>query len=127
MMVAEVVTGPYISSSTGIIQRIAQDQRIGPEENHGNACIPQQSQMINDTLEIIIYKFAYLMVCHQYVADHTCRSHEHTRQSVNRSEIDMKRKTCDIRTWEKHVFLDTFSTNIDTLVYRFTSVSKPAA
>jgi hypothetical protein len=36
--------------------------------------------------------------------------------SVNRSQIDIKRKTFDIRTWkEKHLFLDTSSTNIDTL------------
>jgi hypothetical protein len=33
--------------------------------------------------------------------------------------MDMKRKTRDIRTWKKkkkHLFLDTSSTNIDTLV-----------
>jgi hypothetical protein len=30
--------------------------------------------------------------------------------------MDMKRKTCDIRTWKKHLFLDVSSTNIDTLV-----------
>jgi hypothetical protein len=28
----------------------------------------------------------------------------------------MKRKTCDIRNWKKHLFLDIFSTNTDTLV-----------
>jgi hypothetical protein len=30
--------------------------------------------------------------------------------------MDIKRKTCDIRTWKKHLFLDISSTNIDTLV-----------
>jgi hypothetical protein len=30
--------------------------------------------------------------------------------------MDMKRKTYDIRTWEKHLFLDVSSTNIDTHV-----------
>jgi hypothetical protein len=30
--------------------------------------------------------------------------------------MDIKRKTRDIRTWEKHLFLDISSTNIDTLV-----------
>jgi hypothetical protein len=29
--------------------------------------------------------------------------------------MDIKRKTCDIRTWKKHLFRDIFSTNIDTL------------
>jgi hypothetical protein len=36
--------------------------------------------------------------------------------SVNRSPMEMKRKTCDIRTWESILFLDITSTNIDTLV-----------
>jgi hypothetical protein len=35
--------------------------------------------------------------------------------SVNRSQMDMKRETCDIRTWE-HLFLDISSTSTDTLV-----------
>jgi hypothetical protein len=30
--------------------------------------------------------------------------------------MDIKRKTCDIRTREKHLFLDISSTGIDTLV-----------
>jgi hypothetical protein len=30
--------------------------------------------------------------------------------------MDIKRKTCDIRTWKKHLFLDISSTNIDTRV-----------
>jgi hypothetical protein len=30
--------------------------------------------------------------------------------------MDIKSKTCDIPTWEKHLFLDIFSTNSDTLV-----------
>jgi hypothetical protein len=37
------------------------------------------------------------------------------RESVNRSQIDIKRKTCDIRTWKRHLLLDISSTNIDTL------------
>jgi hypothetical protein len=36
-------------------------------------------------------------------------------ESVNGSKMDIKRKTCDIRTWGK-MFLDISSTNIDTLV-----------
>jgi hypothetical protein len=37
-------------------------------------------------------------------------------ESVNRSRIDIKRKTCDIRTWKKHWFLDISTINIDALV-----------
>jgi hypothetical protein len=36
--------------------------------------------------------------------------------SVNRSQMGIKCKTCDIRTWGEHLFLDIFSTNFDTLV-----------
>jgi hypothetical protein len=36
--------------------------------------------------------------------------------SVNATQIDIKSKTCNIQTWEKHSFQDVFSTNIDTLV-----------
>jgi hypothetical protein len=37
------------------------------------------------------------------------------RASVSRSLTNIKRKTCDIRTWRKHLFLDISSANIDTL------------
>jgi hypothetical protein len=37
-------------------------------------------------------------------------------ESVNRSQMDIKRKTSDIRTWEKHLFLDISSSNSDTLI-----------
>jgi hypothetical protein len=30
--------------------------------------------------------------------------------------MGIKRKTCNIRTWKKKIFLDISSTNIDTLV-----------
>jgi hypothetical protein len=30
--------------------------------------------------------------------------------------MDLKCKTCDVQTWKKHLFLDTSSSNIDTLV-----------
>jgi hypothetical protein len=36
--------------------------------------------------------------------------------SVNGPQRDTKRKTCDIRTWKKLLFLDISSTNSDTLV-----------
>jgi hypothetical protein len=37
-------------------------------------------------------------------------------ESVNRSQMDIRHKTCDIGTWKKHLFLDMSSANIDTLV-----------
>jgi hypothetical protein len=37
-------------------------------------------------------------------------------ESVNRSQMDVKSKTSDIRTREKHLFLDISSTYTDTLV-----------
>jgi hypothetical protein len=56
------------------------------------------------------------------VNNYNCR---HTRgKSVNGSEIDIKPKTCDIRTWEKYLFLNIFSANLS---HRFISASKPAA
>jgi hypothetical protein len=38
-------------------------------------------------------------------------------ESVNASQIDIKRKTFDIRNWGKRLFLDVPSTSIDTLVH----------
>jgi hypothetical protein len=35
-------------------------------------------------------------------------------ESVNKPQMDIKRKTCDIWTWKKHSFLDIPSTSIDT-------------
>jgi hypothetical protein len=40
--------------------------------------------------------------------------------------MEIKCKTCDIRTWTKHLFLDISTTNIDKLAPRFTCASKPA-
>jgi hypothetical protein len=37
-------------------------------------------------------------------------------ESVDWSQMDIKRETYDIRTWEKHLFLHISVTNIDTLV-----------
>jgi hypothetical protein len=37
-------------------------------------------------------------------------------ESVNRLQMDIKCKTYDIQTWNKPLFLDISSTNIDTLV-----------
>jgi hypothetical protein len=50
----------------------------------------------------------------QVVAHYREQSYE--GQSVHRSQMDIKRKTCDTRTWKKHLFLDISSTNIATLV-----------
>jgi hypothetical protein len=38
-------------------------------------------------------------------------------ESVNRSQMDMKRKTCDIRNWKKYLYLDIYTIKTDdTLV-----------
>jgi hypothetical protein len=37
-------------------------------------------------------------------------------ESVNMSQMNIKRETYDIRTWKKHLLLDISSANIDTLV-----------
>jgi hypothetical protein len=37
-------------------------------------------------------------------------------ESVNGSQMAIKRRTSEIRTWKKHLFLDISSTNTDTLV-----------
>jgi hypothetical protein len=37
-------------------------------------------------------------------------------ESVNTSQVDIKYKSYDIRTWEKHLYLDITSTNTDTYV-----------
>jgi hypothetical protein len=36
-------------------------------------------------------------------------------ESVNKSQMDKNRKTCDIPTWKKRLFLEISSTNVDTL------------
>jgi hypothetical protein len=37
-------------------------------------------------------------------------------EPISGSQLDIKRKTCVIRTWEKHLFLYISFTNIDTPV-----------
>jgi hypothetical protein len=37
-------------------------------------------------------------------------------KSVNRSQMNIKRKPCDIRNWKKHLLLDISSTNTATLI-----------
>jgi hypothetical protein len=37
-------------------------------------------------------------------------------ESVHGLQMDIKRKTWDIQTWKKHLFLDISSTNIEMLV-----------
>jgi hypothetical protein len=48
-------------------------------------------------------------------------------ESVNTSEMDIKLKTCDSRTWKKTLFLEMSFTNIDTFSYHFSNATKPAA
>jgi hypothetical protein len=48
-------------------------------------------------------------------------------ESVNRSQMDVKRKTYDIWSWKKNLFLDISYTKLIHLSHCFTSASKPAA
>jgi hypothetical protein len=48
-------------------------------------------------------------------------------ESVDRSRIDIERKTCDIRTWRKHLFFDYPPATLTHMSQRFTSAPKPAA
>jgi hypothetical protein len=41
---------------------------------------------------------------------------EYKVESVNGTQMDIKRKTRDVWNWEKHLFLDISSTNIDIVV-----------
>jgi hypothetical protein len=49
------------------------------------------------------------------------------KESVNRSQMDIKRKTCDIRTWKNTYFSTYPPPTLIHLTHRFTSASKPAA
>jgi hypothetical protein len=50
------------------------------------------------------------------------------RESVNRTQMDIKCKTCDIRTLKKKHFFSTYPPpTLILLSHRFTSASKPAA
>jgi hypothetical protein len=44
---------------------------------------------------------------------HICK---YVAQSVNRTQTDIKRETCDNQTWKKHLFLYISSTDTDTFV-----------
>jgi hypothetical protein len=48
-------------------------------------------------------------------------------QSVSRPQMDIKRKTCDIRTRKRTFFLSYSPPTLIYLSHRFTSASKPAA
>jgi hypothetical protein len=48
-------------------------------------------------------------------------------ESVNRSQTDIKRKTCGSRTWGKNIYSSTYPPlTLKHLSRRFTSASKPA-
>jgi hypothetical protein len=44
------------------------------------------------------------------------KEEEYEEEPVYRSQMDIKRKTLDIRTWTIHMFVGKSSTDIDTLV-----------
>jgi hypothetical protein len=49
-------------------------------------------------------------------------------ESVHRSQMDIKRKTCDFRTWKKDIYFSTYPPQtLIHLFHRFTSASKTTA
>jgi hypothetical protein len=49
----------------------------------------------------------------KFILNTSWTSTRSTRESVNRSQMDIKCKSCDIQTWKKHLFLSTSSKNIE--------------
>jgi hypothetical protein len=65
---------------------------------------------------LLLKNGSLLLDCHIIkVAAAKTTNHIYEVESINRSQMNMKHKTCDIRTWKKHLFLDISSTNFDTL------------
>jgi hypothetical protein len=55
-------------------------------------------------------------------------THRYEGDSVNRSQMNIKRQICDIRTWKKNIYLSTYPPQtLIHLPHRFTSASKPTA
>jgi hypothetical protein len=54
---------------------------------------------------------------------------KYNEESVKRSQMDIKRKTCDMRTWKiRNIYFSTYPPpTLIHLSHRFTSASKPAA
>jgi hypothetical protein len=72
------------------------------------------SQQFNPLKDTGSYMYHLLRLTYTLYFVHTVCLYE--GQSLNRSKMDIKRKTCDIRTWKKHLFLDISSANTDTVV-----------
>jgi hypothetical protein len=50
----------------------------------------------------------------------------YTRESVNKTQMDIKRKTCDIRIWKKNINFSTYpAPTMIHLSHSFTDASKP--
>jgi hypothetical protein len=52
---------------------------------------------------------------------------QYIRESVNRSQMDIKRKTCDIQTWKKAFISQHPPPTLMDLSHRFIFASKPTA
>jgi hypothetical protein len=62
------------------------------------------------------YKHILLCMCILLCTFYSICLINYEGQSVNRSQMDIKPKTCDIQTCKKALFLDISSININTLV-----------
>jgi hypothetical protein len=71
---------------------------------------PENHQHVHDNL-------TFTHILSQMVSTTNCHNmFQNEGESVNVTQMDIKRKTCDIRTRKKHLFLDITSINTDTPV-----------
>jgi hypothetical protein len=64
----------------------------------------------------LIYRlFSYAVQTAYWGATELVLFPKYEEESVSRSQMDIKCKTCDIQTWKKHLFLNISSINTDTL------------
>jgi hypothetical protein len=89
-----------------------------PARDKADHSLPSRAQVknawsITSALSSIIIVCAWQSTGQLYLNNRTSK---YQVGSVNRSQMDIKRKPCDIRTCKKRLFLDISSTNIDTLV-----------
>jgi hypothetical protein len=64
----------------------------------------------------LVLEFIFSCITSHLIGNRHAKKRQYKVESVNRSQMDLKHKTCDIRAWKKHLFLDISSTNINTLI-----------
>jgi hypothetical protein len=102
----------------GMLYLYLQSQRLS-QESSPKLCQAYSWTLNMEAMCCFKVHVNYQTVWHHISEDCTLFTHTHVHtyegESVNKSQMDIKCKTCDIRTCKKHLFLDTSITNIDTL------------